>query len=134
MGGLHRVAVKADGTGGGRMRGRLLPAHVSEQEGYPVLPRTVVLPRRDVCLNGALGPQDMWEQISWAARAVEGEDSVDNGAQVHGPQVAAALGRWEQRRQAGPLVVCQVRRRGVTRWGSPGNHLRAHRKISRTAP
>jgi hypothetical protein len=124
FGGLHRLAVETGGAWGGRVRGGLLPADVSAPRVQHGLPGTVVVPRREVCLDGAVGQQIVREQIPWAARPVAVEDGVDDFSHVYGPRASAALGERNQRLQDGPLIVCQVRQIRFTSWGSHWGDLR----------
>jgi len=63
---LHRLAVEAGGTGGGLVRGGLRLADCGAERVHQALPCAIVAPLREVCIDGALGQQIVWEQVPLA--------------------------------------------------------------------
>src|SRR5262245_17612275 len=120
---LPRWAVDAGSTGGGLGRGGLRRADGGAERVHQALPRAIVAPRRKVCRDGALGQQIVWEQVPWAACAVEVQDGVEDFSHIHLPRTSAALGSRQQRLQDSPLFVCEVCQIWCTRWGSPEENL-----------
>ena len=92
---LHRVAIDAGGTGGGLVRGCLVHAHFSAQHIQYALPRAVAAPLRKVFIGSTFGKQSVQQPIPLAARAIEGQDSVEDF--THGPlaRSSARLSRGE---------------------------------------
>jgi hypothetical protein len=59
-------------------------------------------------MDGSPGWEIVWQQAPRTPGAEEIEDRVEDFAQIHGPGASPRLGRRQQRREEGPLGICQI--------------------------
>src|SRR5262245_49081647 len=111
LGGLHRLALAADGA-----RGGLAPcwhAGLFAQGFDQFFPGPIVAPLVTVVIDGAFGESIRTQHITLAAAPIEIEQRIEDFPHVQlarAPSSFTLFGRWDHRSHNRPLLVREIRR------------------------